>query len=217
MNIPGSMLQALAIGTPIRHLATASRRVVLLAAAAICLFYAGSGAAAPPPWSPDPGTPDVWLRLQRASWVAQGSTHPQHILYVITDANCPFCHDLWLSLQPLYAENLQVRYIMVGILARNSPGKAAAILEAKNPSQALDRNERRWASLPDDLGGGIPPLRTPRPATLAAIASNEALMHDLGARGTPALIYRDTAHAMHVVQSSLDAGKLKVIIAASST
>ena len=57
---------------------------------------------------------------------------------------------MWLSLQSFYASGLQVRYVMVGILSRDSPGKAAAILEAPNPSLALDQNERSWARLADD-------------------------------------------------------------------
>lgn len=191
-----------------------SRRSLLAGAAAILLCVGATHAA--PPWSPQSGPADMWTRLQRAAWVSQGATRPQHLLYMITDANCPFCHDLWRELQPLYAQHVQVRYVMVGILARDSPGKAAAILEAPHPSAALDRNEKRWASLPDDLGGGIPPARRPRPATLAAIEANEALMHDLGIRGTPALLYRDADHALHVVQSTPDAAKLRAIITTAS-
>lgn len=202
MRVPGPAIRSV------------SRRSVLAGAAAALLCI---GPALPaPPWSPPSSTGDVWARLQRAAWVSQGPAHPQHLLYMITDANCPFCHDLWLELQPLYAQHLQVRYVMVGILARDSPGKAAAILEAAHPSAALDRNEKRWASLPDDLGGGIPPARRPRPATLAAIEANEALMHDLGIRGTPALIYRDAARALHVVQSTPDAAKLRAIVTAAA-
>ncbi|HEY3783865.1 MAG TPA: thiol:disulfide interchange protein DsbG [Steroidobacteraceae bacterium] len=184
----------------------------LLGAALLC---AGSLQAAPP-WNPQSDAGGIWARLQRAAWVAQGSPHPQHMLYMITDANCPFCHDLWQSLQPYYGRHLQVRYVMVGILTRDSPGKAAAILEAPKPSAALDRNEKRWARLPEDLGGGMPAAHTPRPETLAAIAANETLMHDLGIRGTPALIYRDAAHALHVVQSTPDPARLKLIVDAAA-
>ena len=158
----------------------------------------------------------LWPRLQQATWVMQGAHRPGHLIYVVTDANCPYCHDLWLSLQPLYAQGLQVRYLLVGIIASDSPGKAAAILEAGDPSAALDKNEREWARLPDDLGGGIPPLKAPRPATLAALRANEQLMHELGVRGTPALIYRGADRAMHVVQSASDPQTLKSIVSAAA-
>ena len=158
----------------------------------------------------------LWLRLQRTTWVMQGARRPEHLIYVITDANCPYCHDLWLSLQPLYTRGLQVRYLMVGIISSDSPGKAAAIIEARNPSLALDRNERQWARLPDDLGGGIPPLQRLQPATAAALRTNEQLMHDLGVQGTPALIYRSGDHVMHVIQSASDPAKLKSIVSAAA-
>jgi len=158
----------------------------------------------------------LWERLQRAAWVVQGAKRPAHLIYVIADANCPYCHDLWLSLRPRYAQGLQVRYVMVGILTGDSPGKAAAIIEARNPSLALDQNETQWARLPDDLGGGIPPLQTPKPATMAALRANEQLMHDLGVHGTPALIYRSADHVLHVLRSASDPAKLKTIVDAAA-
>lgn len=158
----------------------------------------------------------LWLRLQRAAWVMQGARRPAHLIYVIADANCPYCHDLWLSLRPLDTQGLQVRYVMVGILASDSAGKAAAIIEARNPSLALDQNETQWARLPDDLGGGIPPLQRPKPATVAALSANERLMHDLGVQGTPALIYRSADHVMHVIRSASDPAKLRSIVGAAA-
>jgi thiol:disulfide interchange protein DsbG len=158
----------------------------------------------------------LWQRLERAAWVMQGAKPGAHLIYVITDADCPYCHDLWLSLQPLYASGLQVRYVMVGIVSRDSPGKAAAILEAPNPSVALDQNEKNWARLADDLGGGMPALRKPKSTTLAALSSNAKLMSDLGIEGTPALIYRSADHAVHVVQSAADPAKLRSIVAVAA-
>jgi thiol:disulfide interchange protein DsbG len=155
----------------------------------------------------------LWSRVKHSTWVGQGDPHAQHVIYVVTDANCPFCHDLWLSLQPFYKRGLQVRYIMVGIISDDSPGKAAAILEASSPSVALDRNEKGWAQLPGDLGGGIKPLPNPAPGTLAALKANEQLMRDLGARGTPALVYRSADHVVHVTQRALSAEELSAIAA----
>jgi thiol:disulfide interchange protein DsbG len=101
---------------------------------------------------------------------------------------------------------------MVGILAANSTGKAAAILEARDPAAALDLNEKRWAQLPDDFGGGIVPKRDPKDKTLMAIGENEGLMRDLGVQGTPALIYVDSHQAMHVIQSAPEPGRLAEIV-----
>lgn len=160
-----------------------------------------------------PADSALWSRLQRAAWVEQGDPHAQHLIYVVTDANCPFCHDLWFSLQPYYKRGLKVRFVMVGVISEDSSGKAAAILQAPNPSVALDQNEKGWAKLPNDLGGGIKPLANPAPGTLAAIKANERLMHDLGVQGTPALVYRGDDQAIHVLQSALSPGKLASVVA----
>jgi thiol:disulfide interchange protein DsbG len=179
----------------------------------LCLAAAPSLAAGP---VAAPAATALWQRLERAAWVMQGAKAPAHLIYVITDADCPYCHELWLSLQPFYASGLQVRYVMVGIVSRDSPGKAAAILEAPSPSLALDQDEKNWARLADDLGGGIPALRKPKPATLAALSSNEELMSDLGLQGTPGLIYRSADHALYVVQSASDPAKLRSIVAVAA-
>jgi thiol:disulfide interchange protein DsbG len=179
----------------------------------LCLAATPSLAAGP---VAAPAATALWQRLERAAWIMQGAKPPAHLIYVITDADCPYCHELWLSLQPFYASGLQVRYVMVGIVSRDSPGKAAAILEAPNPSLALDQNEKNWARLADDLGGGIPALRRPKSTTLAALSSNEKLMSDLGVEGTPALIYRSADHSMHVAQSVSDPTKLRSILAVAA-
>ena len=145
--------------------------------------------------------PQLWQRLGQAAWVQEGASHPQHLFYVVTDANCPYCNELWQKLQPFYGQGLRVRYVMVGILSDSSPGKAAAILEARDPATVLDRDEAGYGKLPDDLGGGIRPLAHPKPATLAALKSDERLMRDLGGQGTPMLIYRDSKGELHVIQS----------------
>lgn len=159
---------------------------------ALLLLVSGAASAA---------TPALWQKLGQASFVKEGARHPQHLFYAITDANCPFCHELWADLQPYYGQRLQVRYVMVGILSDSSPGKAAAILEAKDPSATLDRDETQYGKLPDDLGGGIPPLAKLKPKTAKALKSNEQLMHELGVQGTPALIYIDSHGMMQVIQS----------------
>lgn len=188
----------------------AFRRWLRVALAVLSLALPALATTAPPPGE------SPWLRLQRAHWVRQGAEHPEHLIYVITDANCPYCHDLWLSLQPHYRRGLEVRYLLVGIIASDSPGKAAAILESRDPSRALDQNERQWARLPGDLGGGIPPLKSPRPETLAALRANEQLMRDLGAPGTPALVYRSADHVVHLAESIADPAKLASILSSAA-
>lgn len=90
----------------------------------------------------EPLEQDAWESLQAAGWVADGDPDAERIVYVFTDANCPFCNELWTSARPwVEAGNLQLRHIMVGVIRADSAAKAAAILEADNPEAALAFNE----------------------------------------------------------------------------
>lgn len=136
----------------------------------------------------------LWQRLSRSTWVAVGNVHPKRIVYVFTDPNCPYCHLFWLATQPYLAQGLQVRHILVGVVAPSSAAKAAAILEADDPPKALARNERDYdAARPggENAAGGIAPDTSPQPTTRARLAANRRLMETLGFRGTPSIIYRD--------------------------
>jgi thiol:disulfide interchange protein DsbG len=174
----------------------------------VALTFAAAVSAAP--------DPAVWGKLQHAKWVTQGSEAPQHRVYVVMDANCPFCHDLWALLRTRYTTGLQVRYLMVGFLAANSPGKAAAILEASNPSRALDQNEMNFGRLPDDLGGGILPKAEMAPGTARSLLANETLIRSIGVIGTPALIYKDKCGSLHLVQSVPSEQDLDAILASAT-
>src|ERR1700730_5072896 len=98
------------------------------------------------------------------------------------------------------------------------PGSDATfcVRRARDPSLALDRNESQWARLPDDLGGGIPPVQRPKPATAAALRANEQLMQDLGVQGTPGVIYRSGDHVMHVIRRASDPARLESIVSAAA-
>ena len=128
--------------------------------------------------------------LKQTNWIPEGSTHPRHVIYVFMDANCPYCHALWLALKPYYRTGLQVREILVGVISASSPGKAAAIFDAADPSAALRINEARWGH-GVDAGGGITPVAHPSAKDLHELAHNEALMQAFGFDGTPGLVLAD--------------------------
>jgi thiol:disulfide interchange protein DsbG len=139
------------------------------------------------------------LALQRAHWIAVGSPNPRHVLYEFTDANCPYCHALWLAMAPYYRRGVQVRHLLVGVISASSPGKAAAILEARDPAAALRANEALWGTRADG-GGGIAPLVHPGFKEMSEIIDNDMLMQDFGISGTPALIYEDRQGKVHLVE-----------------
>ncbi|SFC92857.1 Thioredoxin-like domain-containing protein [Thiohalospira halophila DSM 15071] len=159
---------------------TSSRRSLFtaLAVAGTVLLYAATANAQ--------AKPETWSLLEeKAHWVATGAEDPERIIYVFSDPNCPYCHDLWKATRPYYQEGLQVRHILVGILRPSSPGKAAAILGADDPARTLNEHERNYED------GGIEPADNPDPEARSQLETNRQLMQELGARATPTLFYRD--------------------------
>lgn len=181
-----------------------------LAAAAVFLYAVVASAAAPPSMA------DPWQGLRDTKWIAQGAKVPRHVVYVVIDPNCPYCHELWTKLQPRFGKGLQVRYVMVAFLAPSSPGKAAAILEARDPVAALTLNEKNWGSLPEDFGGGIKPLPAASEATKQALEKNSQVIHDAGVIGTPGLIYRDRNGRTRIIQAVPSDTALDELIAGAS-
>lgn len=124
----------------------------------------------------------AWPRLGAAKWVADGKSSAPRVVYVITDPNCPWCHRFWDAARPwVDAGKVQLRHLLVGIIRPDSAGKAAAILEASNPAQALEKKERT---------GFIAPAAKVSEASKHTLEANLKLMQELGLRGTPGIIYR---------------------------
>lgn len=187
----------------------AVRAVLIVWAGAALLGAAPAGATASP-------TARAQMRaLQHARWIREGSAHPRHVIYVFMDANCPYCRALWMALKPHYRSGLQVRDILVGVISASSPGKAAAIWDAADPSAALGVNETRWGLGPD-AGGGIAPVAHPSSEDMHKLAHNEALMQAFGIEGTPGLVFCDAGGRVYVVDGLPDRNALAQIVSLAS-
>lgn len=140
-----------------------------------------------------PWTASTWDALSKSHWVADGSDDAEHIIYMFTDPNCPFCHKFWQQARPWIEDGkVQIRHILVGVLTQSSPGKAAAILQADDPAQALNDHENAG---PDD---GISPLDS-IPADIASgLERNVQLMEQLQVQGTPGIFYFDQNGALQI-------------------
>lgn len=114
------------------------------------------------------------------------------VLYAFADPNCIYCHRLYEAAQPLVeAGRLQIRWVMVAFLKKTSPGRAAAILLAEHPAQALHGNEEDFDAANEQ--GGIAPLTTIPADITAQLKTHAELMTQAGGTGTPTVIYRDKA------------------------
>lgn len=126
----------------------------------------------------------IWEKLEKEShWVSEGSKKADKVVYVFTDPNCPYCKRFWNDAQPwVKANKVELRHVPVGVLGEGSRKKAAYILAAKNPTQAMVDNE-----------SGKQPAKENAIAEQQAeqLDTNLQLMTQVGATGTPAILYRD--------------------------
>lgn len=143
-----------------------------------------------------------WQELEQSKWLADGAETAGRIVYVFTDPNCPYCNKLWSDARPsVEAGQVQLRHIMVGILTETSFGKAAALLAADDPSQALHNYEAAHAgvnAVAMDAGQATPlddtelkPLSKIPAGIRQQLEANQELMLTWGMRATPSLVWRD--------------------------
>lgn len=127
-----------------------------------------------------------WALLEFASWVSDGAADAPRVVYTFTDANCPYCHLFWQAARPwVESGKVQLRHLLVGIIKEDSPAKAAAILDASDPSAALRENEINYDR------GGIKPAQQISEEVAKTLEDNQFLMVSLGFRGTPGIVVRN--------------------------
>ncbi|RJS91102.1 thiol:disulfide interchange protein DsbG [Salinisphaera sp. Q1T1-3] len=155
----------------------------------------------------DPDHVDVWSELEHSDWIRDGATQAPRIVYVISDPNCPYCHTFYEASRPwVAAGRVQLRQIPVGVLKPSSPGKAAALLSAANPTTAFRRHERHYKR------GGIEPMADIPSALHDRITANNALMASLGIRGTPGIIYKKADGTLAIHQGNPQGSTLTDIL-----
>lgn len=125
--------------------------------------------------------------IQHATWISEG--HNKHVIYIFFDPNCPYCHKLYEEFRPWVKRNeVQLRWLPIGTLMASSRGKAAAILQAKNPLAAFRRNEQGFSPVHGFGRIGEEPL--PKPAIKKALNINAELLDRTGQEAVPTMVFR---------------------------
>jgi len=138
---------------------------------------------------PKPDYKAAFNKLENTAYVTEGTQRdPKSVLYVFTDANCPYCHAAWKALQPYQDKGLQVRWVPVAVLRPSSLDKAVAILAAKDREAAFRRDMEHF-------GQRVAPTTKVTPAERAkykkVLQENVELMSEFGINGTPGIVWRD--------------------------
>lgn len=178
--------------------------LICLAGAAV-LAMAAAEAPAASQWSAAAERRDTapvgWEALEHSRWIADGRDDAPRTVYVFLDVNCKYCTKFWSDARPwVNAGKVQLRHVLVGVIAPSSPGKAATLLADPDPSRRLAAFERAHAfGVVRMMSGGphqtledpnLAPM-DPLPDALArTLSDNEDLMRGFGLHGTPGIVFR---------------------------
>ena len=85
-------------------------------------------------------------RPRAQHWIADGRDDAPRKVYVFMDANCKYCTKFWSDARPwVNAGKVQLRHVMVAVIAPTSPGKAATLLADPDPAKRLSAFEQAHA------------------------------------------------------------------------
>jgi thiol:disulfide interchange protein DsbG len=146
-------------------------------------------------------SPATWEQLEHARWVADGRADAPRKVYVFLDVNCKYCTKFWSDARPwVNAGKVQLRHIMVGVIAPSSSGKAATLLADPDPAMRLAAFEQAHAfGVVRMMAGGphqtledpnLAPMEPVPEALARTLADDEDLMHGFGLMGTPGIVFR---------------------------
>ncbi|MCW4150282.1 thiol:disulfide interchange protein DsbG [Halomonas sp. 18H] len=146
---------------------------------------------------------ELWQEMDNRHWVRDGDKEAPRIVYTFSDPNCPYCRQFWEDAQPwVESGEVQVRHLMVGILKADSPEKAAAILNADNPSEALAEHYR---------SGAMPSIESDEQSE-EWVSNNTQLLRDSQLHATPATFYQDDNGDVHSVMGAPSPNKLRAMM-----
>lgn len=130
-------------------------------------------------------------------WAKAGSKAP--IITAFIDPNCIWCHELVKKIEPTVASGaIRVRVVLVGFLKSDSQAKAATILAAKDPAQALLEDEHGFDTKTES--GGITPMANPPADLLKAVSANNSFMGSISDKGTPMMLFCNQSKQVQLVE-----------------
>jgi len=182
-----------------------TRLPLICLAAAAALAFASPRAPAADQWTGagqrQGGASASWDALSRTKWIADGRDDAPRKVYVFMDANCKYCTKFWSDARPwVNSGKVQLRHIMVAVIAPTSAGKAAALLVDPDPARRLYAYEQAHAfGVARMMAGGprhswedpnLPPMQAIPAAVDRTLQDHANLMDGLGLRGTPGIVFR---------------------------
>lgn len=154
---------------------------------------------------------NIVKKIDQTNWIEQGHANAPHKAYIIIDPNCPYCHYLYETLQPIIMKGqITIRWLVVGMLSPSSPGSTVAILAAKDQLLALKENETDFNLT--TTKGGITPLMHPTKAQYRLLTTNDDFIKNYRLFQTPTILFK-SVNAETIMQIGVpDADTLESLI-----
>lgn len=141
----------------------------------------------------------------------EGNPKAKHVMYAVVEPNCSICHRLYEQVGPfIKSGDLAVHWIMVDFLNQTSKGKAAAIMQSKNPGEAWAYNEAHFDLATEN--GGAKPTTKILPETLKKLQANWKFMQKFGFPGTPVVLYKDISGQPQLIMGPIVGKDVKTVI-----
>jgi thiol:disulfide interchange protein DsbG len=134
----------------------------------------------------EPLAKETWNNLEQSTWIPDGAKTAPKVIYLFSDANCPYCNLFWEQARPwVKSGKVQLRHIMVGVIREDSAAKAATLIADTNPELALQKHEQAGK------GSTLKAMTNVPKDVQAKLDANMKLMDDMGLAATPSIFYRD--------------------------
>lgn len=149
----------------------------------------------------------AWPDVESSSWVQDGSVDSDVVLYTFTDPNCPYCALFREQLDPyIQSGQIQLRHIMVGVIAPNSSDISSFILQSENAADLLHKQQESIRE------GGIDYDPELAEQGKSLVKANDRLMGKAGFSGTPGTLFKDADGNIHAFRGLIDEDTINAII-----
>lgn len=118
--------------------------------------------------------------------IETGPADAKKRMLIYFDPDCPVCARQWKVLQP-YLGTVRIRWVPIAYMSKTSKRRAAALLAAPDPAQALARNEEGYDEQ-RQAGGFEPPATVPDWALRAVEDNTRRITRSGDVVGTPTLL-----------------------------
>lgn len=141
-------------------------------------------------------------RMEESSYLVTHKKGANRKMYVLHDPNCPYCKVAHETVMSNPQAKVEVRWIPVGALGKNSAEKAAMLL-SNNSMQLQDDYNKGYQLTSSEAAKAEDKMQE--------VINNTRLMKFLGISGTPAFIIVDDGVITDVIQGNRQGDILKAL------